>query len=502
MKIGVYKGELEKLRENSLGLMMPVGFSWRAEPLSSINKLSSEWLKKSVEESDFTGKKGQFLILPAFHVTPYNKIILIGLGEKPFSLEGLRRSAGVFLKKVRESKVQNIVLSCPWSLWPNQKIQDIAKAIGEGLALADYEFNKYKTDKTDGASFIVENARIYDSVGKFREMQEGLDLADIMSGAAKFVRDLVNEPASNMKPKNLAEQALKISSEDKQVLTEVFSGRDLDALGLHALEGVAKGSDEPAYFIHMHYKPRGAKPRANVCLVGKGITFDSGGLSLKSPDNMESMKIDMAGAAAVLGVFRYLSKIKPRVEVHGLMPVCENMPSGKSLRPGDVIKTFSGKTVEVLNTDAEGRLILADALSYAASKLEVDYIIDLATLTGACVVALGENVAGLMSNNERLKDRTLNAAMEEGESVWPLPLVGDYKELLKSNVADIKNVTSKRWGGAITAALFLQEFVGKTAWAHLDIAGPAWDESGKISYTPKGGTGFGVRTILNLLKIW
>ena len=499
MKIGVYKGELLRLRENSLGIFVQSGFSWRVEPLLSINKLSSDWLKKTVEESDFTGKEAQALILPMFGMTPYNRIVLVGLGEKPFSLERLRRGAGRFLKKVRESKIQNIVLVCPWNLWPNQKIQDISKAIGEGLNLADYEFNKYKTD---GVSFGIENIRIHDSLGKARDMQEGLDLADIMSEAAKFARDLVNEPASNMKPKSLADHAQKIASEDKQILTEVFSTRDLDALGLHALLGVAKGSDEPAYFIHMHYKPRGAKSRANVCLVGKGITFDSGGLSLKSADSMESMKIDMAGAAAVLGVFKYLSKIKPRVEVHGLIPTCENMPSGKSLRPGDVIKTFSGKTVEVLNTDAEGRLVLADALSYAANKLEADNIIDLATLTSACVVGLGENVAGLMSNNERLEQRVKNAAMEEGEPVWPLPLVEDYKELLKSDVADIKNITQKRWGGAITAALFLQEFVGKTAWAHLDIAGPAWDESGRISYTPKGGTGFGVRTILNVLRKW
>lgn len=501
MKINVYRGDLLRLKGQALALFVTTNFSWRSEPFSSLNKLSSDWLRQVVEDSDFKGRADEIHVVPTLNVMPFSKIIFVGLGDKPLdSPERLRRASGSLLKKAKAIKLLLLNVVCPWPLFPKEKAQSVSAALSEGFLLAHYEFNKYKA-QTEIAD--VEEIKICDDTGRANQAQEGINWAVTACDAVNYARNLVNEPASSLKPSALAQEAQKISLDDKLVETEVFTGRDLTELGAHALIAVSRGSDEPAQFIHLSYKPRGAqKLNTKLCLIGKGITFDSGGLSLKTAEGMESMKGDMAGAACILGVFKAISKFKPRIEVHGLIPACENMPSGKALRPGDVIKTFSGKTVEVLNTDAEGRLVLADALGYAVKKLEADYIIDLATLTGACVVALGENVAGLMTNNERLEDKIEDASEAEGEPVWQLPLIEDYKELLKSNVADIKNVTQKRWAGAITAALFLREFVEKTPWAHLDIAGPSWDESGRISYIPKGGTGFGVRTILNLLSNW
>jgi leucyl aminopeptidase len=263
------------------------------------------------------------------------------------------------------------------------------------------------------------------------------------------------------------------------------------------LLGIAKGSDEDPKFIRLAYKGTGKK---TIVLVGKGITFDSGGLSLKPDSGMETMKMDMAGAATVLGIFSALKTVKPAVNVVGLIAACENMPSGKAIKPGDVVTALNGKTIEIINTDAEGRVILADALSYASQFEKPDALIDLATLTGACMVALGEEIAGLFSNDKELAETLKTSAQKTGERVWEMPLVPEYRELIKGKVGDIKNSAGKKYGGAITAALFLENFVDpKIHWAHIDIAGPAFEEKGK-PLTPYGGTGFGVRMLLDFIN--
>ncbi len=265
---------------------------------------------------------------------------------------------------------------------------------------------------------------------------------------------------------------------------------------MNAFLGVAVGSDKPPKFIHLSYKPR--RPSKKIVLIGKGITFDTGGLSLKSSEHMETMKLDMSGAAAVLAVFAAIPSLIIKSEVVGIIAACENMPSGKALKPGDILKALNGKTIEVLNTDAEGRLTLADAISYALIKEKPDEIIDLATLTGACMVALGQEIAGCFGNNDILLQNIEKHAKLTGENIWRMPLYREYSDLIKSPIADIKNIQTGRYGGAITAALFLSEFVGKTPWVHLDIAGPAYTEKDS-PLTPSGGTGFGVRLLLEYL---
>jgi leucyl aminopeptidase len=309
-----------------------------------------------------------------------------------------------------------------------------------------------------------------------------------------LARDLINEPASVSTPTYLADHAAKILRSDG-IRGEIWGPAKIKAAKMAGLLAVARGSIEEPRFIKLIYTPTG-KPKKKIALVGKGITFDSGGLSLKPPKSMETMKHDMSGGAAVLGVMSVISHLKPQVHVTGYVPATENLPSGTAQKPGDIIRYKNGKTVEVLNTDAEGRLILADALIQAVNDIP-DVIIDLATLTGACVVALGSQIAGLFSNSQELSETLIRCGKEAGEQLWPLPLVREYKDDIKSTVADIKNTGSGN-AGAIAAALFLQEFVGEVPWAHLDIAGPAFSEKDS-SYVPKGGTGFGVRTLARYL---
>jgi leucyl aminopeptidase len=317
----------------------------------------------------------------------------------------------------------------------------------------------------------------------------------IIAEAVNYARDLVSEPASAMTPTLLAEEAKKVARE-AGLKIKIMDKSEVEKLGMGAFLGVAKGSDEPCKFIVLSYEPSG-KPRKKVALVGKGLTFDSGGLSLKPASGMETMKCDMAGAAAVLAAMRTLGKLKPRVAVLGLVAATENMPSGHATRPGDVVRAMNGKTIEVANTDAEGRLTLADALAYAVRE-KANEVIDIATLTGACVVALGKVQMGVFSNDEGLLRRTLGAAKAAGEGAWHLPLNEDLKEAMKSDIADLKNIGKPGEAGATMGGLFLQEFVGQTPWVHLDIAGPCFIDR-DTPLDPKGATGVGTRTFLYYL---
>jgi leucyl aminopeptidase len=312
--------------------------------------------------------------------------------------------------------------------------------------------------------------------------------------AVNFARELVNEPAGSLPPRKLAEAAAKMAKE-RGLKCEVLDEKQIEKMGMEGLRAVSRGSEEPPRFIHLTYAPKGAKRK--VVLAGKGITFDSGGLDLKPADGMLRMKYDMAGAAAVLGTALGLSLLKPKVEVHALVPTTENMPGSRAYKPGDVVKPLNGKTVEIGNTDAEGRVVLADALGYARD-LKPDEMIDVATLTGACVIAVGNLAAGLFTEDEAMARGLQTAAARAGEYLWRLPLYEEYKELIKGDIADLKNV-GPREGGAITAALFLKEFAQHPKWAHLDIAGAAFTEK-DLPYSPKGGTGFAVRTLLEYLS--
>ncbi|MBI4593549.1 MAG: leucyl aminopeptidase, partial [Candidatus Rokubacteria bacterium] len=364
-------------------------------------------------------------------------------------------------------------------------------ALVEGALLGAYTFDRYKREKSDKQ---VKTLRLVAPARAAREAGEGAQRGEVFAQATAFARDLVNAPANEVHPTHLAQVATQIAREAKLKL-KILDRAECEKLGMGAFLGVAAGSEQPPKFIHLTYTP--ARARRRVAVIGKGITFDSGGLDLKPADGMLRMKDDMSGAAAVLGLMRALPQLKAPVEVHGLIAATETMPSGTAIRPGDVLRAMNGTTIEIGNTDAEGRLTLADALCYATARVKPDEMIDLATLTGACVVALGPLCSGLLATDQRLADRLLAAAEQAGERVWQLPLIDEYREHLKSEVADLNNV-GPRGGGAITAGLFLKEFAGTTPWAHLDIAGPAFSEK-DLPLAPKGATGVAVRTLLTYL---
>ncbi len=355
-----------------------------------------------------------------------------------------------------------------------------------------YEFNKYKTDSKSKKKL----KKIFFVSKKIKQssFKEEIRRSKVLSDSIKLARDLVNEPPVSVTPTKLAEVAVEIA-EKGNLGCEIFDRAQIEKIGMGGIEAVSRGSDVPPRFIHLTYEPK-RKPKKTIAIVGKGITFDSGGLCLKPADSMRTMKMDMAGSAVVLGVMKALPELLPSVRVHGLISASENMTGAKAYKPDDVIKAYNGKTIEVINTDAEGRIVLSDALSYAV-ELGVDEIVDLATLTGACMVGLGSYTAGVMGNDQKLAQRILRASERAGEKMWQLPMDDELREEIKSSVADMKNAGS-RMGGAITAAMFLEQFVSNVPWVHIDIAGPAYSEK-KSSLRKVGGTGFGVSTIVEYI---
>jgi leucyl aminopeptidase len=470
-----------------------------APAASAVNKAMDGLLADLLKQEGFEGKEGEWFVFHSFGKIPAKKIAVIGLGEKSaFTLDTVRKIGATIMHRAREVKAKTIATVAHGAGVAGWATRDAAEALGEGMRLGAYRFHTYKgtsakdAGKHDAAKIILcESER-----GKIAPMERGLEDARILADATILARDLVNTPSMEMTPTKMAEVAREIAKPGSGIRVETLDAKKMRALGMHAALAVGKGSQHEPIGVHLSYKPKGAKKK--IAIVGKAVTFDSGGLSLKPADSMMTMKIDMAGAASVIGLFKALSALKPRVEVHGIFLAVENMPSGTAYRPGDVVKAMNGTTIEVLNTDAEGRVTLADALSYAAT-MKPDAIVDLATLTGACVVALGEDISGLMANDRKLADRLLAAARETGEPVWELPLYEPYGDLIKSKVADIKNIGG-RSAGTITAALFLQHFVDHIPWAHLDIAGPSYAEKETRADLPCGGTGCGVRMLMRFLQ--
>lgn len=471
---------------------------WAAD----LEKATGGLLSDLREQERVEGKEGESAVVRPLGKIGATKLMVLGAGKKPFTAAGARRLAALAAAKARTQHAKSVALVLPEMPGP---VADYGDALAEGAILGDYRFLKYKgEDLKKHVEKAVETFHLLPAGGKkdVAQLEKGIARGKTCAQATILARGLVNEPASEMTPGRLVETAKAIAAANpKRISLKIFDEKKLKEMGAGGILAVAKGSDEPPYMIHLTYKPAqiSKKARKRVALVGKGITFDSGGLSIKPSSGMEDMKIDMAGCAAVLGVFSALAELAPDVEVHGISGICENMPSGKAYRPGDIVTTMRGKTIEVLNTDAEGRVTLADTLHYGVG-LKPDYLIDLATLTGACMVALGQEVAGLFTNNDKLGDKLLTAAGRAGEMLWRLPLVDEYRPLMKSQFADLKNISGSSYGGAITAAVFLEEFVGETPWAHLDIAGPAWAERNTVPHQPLGATGFGVRTMLQFLQ--
>lgn len=420
---------------------------------------------------------------------PALNLLVLGIGEKKGDdqLQILRRLAAKSVKLAQGLKATHITFVLPELA--NVAAHDISYSLAEGAKLATYGFYRYK--KKPEESVEIETALIVTPQALAASVETGVKKAELTTEGVFLARDLINTPACDMTPIELG----KVASKIKGVSVKVHSLAEIQKLKMGSFLGVALGSTQnPPVLIEMHYAPKNAKKK--ILLIGKGVTFDSGGLSLKPPKSMETMKDDMSAAASVIALMSLMERLSPNVEVWALVAATENMPDGHALRPGDVITSMKGKTIEVLNTDAEGRLTLADAIEFGLEK-KPDLIIDMATLTGACLVALGQLYAGLLGNDQKLADELMACGNKVGEKMWPLPLAEEYKEELKSPIADLKNVGGS-YGGTITAALFLQEFVGKTPWAHIDIAGPSWTEKPR-EYETVGGTGFMVRTLVEFL---
>jgi leucyl aminopeptidase len=439
----------------------------------------------------FEGAVDQVAVVPGGAGHP--DVIAVGLGPVPRQGPGpaqLRRgSAAAVRAAARRPVLGTLLLDL---VGEGGDVVAAAQAVAEGAALAGYHFGRYRaTEAPPGVERLVVVGR----GGK--RVQAGLDRGARIAEGVALARDLVNTPGGELTPEAFAQVAVEVAErEDLQV--SVLDVEDIIEAGLGGLLGVNRGSNQPPRFVELTWEP--ASPRGTLALVGKGITFDSGGLSIKSMDGMMWMKDDMAGAAAVLGAFSAMSAVAPRCRVRGYLPLTDNMSGGDATRPGDVLQIRGGKTVEVLNTDAEGRLVLADALALA-SEAEPDAIVDLATLTGAVEVALGNRIAGLMGNDQGWVDQVRDAAGRVGEQVWQLPLPPEERPRLDSDVADLRNIPKGKGGGTITAGLFLQEFVGEgIPWAHLDIAGTAWRSDGTDGEHGPGGTGWGVRTLLELAR--
>jgi leucyl aminopeptidase len=502
MKISAEAHDPRGLRVDLLVVPVPAGEKKFSGAAASLDKATGGLLADLKEQEAFTGKEGETATLRTMGKLAAAKIMLLGMGPKALRASSARKLAARAVRASRDERAKTIALVLPERL--ADAATEIGQAMAEGATLGDYRFLKYKDEELKKyAERAPQSFALAAPKRLTGGLEKGIARGLSYSHATILARGLVNEPASEMTPGKLADIARALAAaHPKRLKLEIHDTAKLKAMKAGGLLAVAQGSDEPAYLIHLTYRPAPGNKRLakrRVAVVGKGITFDSGGLSLKSASHMEDMKIDMAGCAAMLGVMGALAELAPDVEVHGISGVCENMPSGKAMRPGDVVRTMSGKTIEILNTDAEGRVTLADTLHYAA-QLKPDAMIDLATLTGACMVALGQEVAGMMTNSRKLAAKLLAAAEEAGEMLWELPLVDEYRPLMKSHVADFKNISGSSYGGAITAGTFLEEFVGNVPWAHLDIAGPAWAEKDTVPHQPRGATGFGVRTVLRWIE--
>ena len=454
--------------------------------LATLDEKFAGILKELITEEEFKGKAGSSIVSRLGANSPVRKVIVVGLGKKEvWKPDTLRRSTAVVARAGKKQKCKTLGISLP--IWNNDPAKT-AQAIAEGVQLALYQDNRFKSEPEDKGP-LVEQVDLLGLDGQ----EVAINRANQICSGVILARQLVAAPANSVTPITMAETAEEIATEHGLQL-EILEREDCEKLGMGAFLGVAQASDLPPKFIHLTYKPEGT-PKRKLAIIGKGLTFDSGGLNIKGVGSgVETMKIDMGGAAAMLGAAKAIAQLQPDVEVHFISAVTENMISGHAMRPGDILTASNGKTIEVNNTDAEGRLTLADALVFT-EKLGVDAIVDLATLTGACVVALGDDIAGLFSPDDALSAQLEKAAETSGEKIWRMPMEEKYFEGLKSGIADMKN-TGPRGGGSITAALFLKQFVKETPWAHLDIAGTVWADK-ENGYNGSGATGFGVRTLVD-----
>ena len=495
MQVEVKVGRAEAETAEMLALMHCEGEGLGKQDASILDKLLNGSLGGLLQSKEFEGKAGELLVYHTHDKVPAKRLVLIGMGKKhALTLDSIRQAMGHAVKRVRQSKAGAFTVVVPAVIPRGNSPVEVAQAMAEGAILGSYQFTAYRSDNGTPKD-VARMTILAPQKSQMRQLSEGVRRGVATAEAAVLVRDLCNHPSNVMTPTRIASEAKTVAKEEALSL-KILEYKDMEQLGMGALLGVARGSHEPPKFIILEYNGSKKKDERPVVFIGKTITFDTGGISLKPAENMEHMKADMTGGAEVLASVRAAARLKLPLRLVSILPVAENMPGGRAMKPGDIVKTLSGKTVEVQNTDAEGRLILADALAYA-QRYNPAALVDIATLTGACVVALGQFAIGMFGTDEKLKAQVRKSGQKAGERVWEMPLWEEYFEQLRSDVADMRNIGG-RGGGMITAALFLSKFAGDGPWVHIDIASTDWSERER-AYIPKGPTGIGTRLLIQYL---
>jgi leucyl aminopeptidase len=493
LKVKVITGDIASVETDAIVVNLFEGTKKPGGATSAVDKALDGAITKLIEQGELKGKLNEISIIHSLGKIPARIVAVAGLGKQPdFTPDKIRGLAAEFCRSLRRLNCRRIATIVHGAGVSGIEPEAASQALTEGSLLGLYRFRKHMTKEAENhdiAGLII----VEKDAAKLPALKRGCKTGEVIAEATNLARDWINEPANYMTPSGMAKVAKELAKTHSLGLT-IMDREQMEKEGMGALLGVAQGSRQPPKLIVLSYK--GDKTSSDTLgLVGKGITFDSGGISIKPSEGMAEMKGDMAGAAAVMAALSAIAQLKPKVNVTAIVPATENLPGGNALKPGDVLKAVNGKTIEVVNTDAEGRLILADALSYAV-KQGLSPLVDLATLTGACRVALGDIYSGILGNSQELIEKLVKAGADAGERLWQMPMLEDYKELNKSDVADIKN-SGGRWAGAITAAHFLAEFVGDTPWVHIDIAATSFRDKER-GYLIKGATGVGVRTLINL----
>jgi len=494
LEIKVAIGDIVKFEAGAIIVNFFEGMERPEGDASSIDKALDGAISQLVNQGEIKGKLSQITVIHSLGKLPASRVVVVGLGkQQELTLDKIRGAVADTCRVLRKKNVTTIATVAQGAGIAGITREDSVQTITEGALLGVYTFRRHLTKEPEHTE--IEQLTIIDSdEAKLPTLEDACHKGKILAEATNLARDMVNEPANYMTPSNMADMAAGLAETRGLELT-VLDREQIQELGMGAMLGVAQGSRQPPKFVVLQYRGSSSK-EIDIALLGKAITFDSGGISIKPSDGMGEMKGDMAGGAAVMGAMDAIAQLKPKVNVMAIIPATENLPDGSALKPADILTAMNGKTIEIISTDAEGRLTLADALGYAR-KHEAKRIIDVATLTGACRMALGDICTGAFGNNQELMDKVIAAGVEAGEKIWQMPMYEEYKEHNKSDVADIKNVGG-RLAGATTAALFLAEFAGDTPWVHLDIAGTNMTEKER-NYLAKGATGVPARTLVNLV---
>lgn len=491
MEIAVKAGAIQEQSDELIVVNLFEGVKQPGGATGAVDRAVGGAITRLIQSGDFVGKSMETALLRPENA-PFKRVLVVGLGKADkFDLEAVRKVSAKAARTVRDLGVKRFTTIVHGAGSGGLSPRDAAQALAEGTLLGTYQLSDYRTTKRDEIKNLDGFTVVEADTEKLAQVEEGIHWGRVFAEGTCVARDLVNMPSNDCTPTKLVETAKGIASRHGMAI-KVLTREEARDMGMGLFWAVSKSAAEPAYVIILEHKPAGAKA-GPVAFVGKGLTFDTGGISIKPSQNLEQMKMDMGGGAAVLGAMEAIGALKLPVHVVAVVPTTDNMPDGNAYKPGDILRSLDGQTVEVISTDAEGRLILADALTYVQREYRPQAIIDLATLTGACVIALGDVNSGFYVNDESLEKKLKSAAAKTGEKIWHMPLDEDYEEQNKSDLADIKN-TGGRMAGSITAALFLKRFVKEVPWAHLDIAGTAWMEKDR-TVNPKGASGVGVRLL-------